>query len=142
VHFFWGAFDLAVTRFSGRIAPPHPGGVPNVPDRVMRDAYSLEVSSAGFWPGSAIAPYPLFYSYAYPEPSGFAEASVQPAAALYDPTLREFILPYEDVQRADDPDETLLAFLQSTYVAAADLGTWDRRSLEVPPETLRAVAGR
>jgi hypothetical protein len=139
VHFFWGSFDLAVTRFSGRIAPPHPGGVPNLPDRVTRDAYSHEVSSAGFWPGGAIAPYPLFYSYAYPEPKGFADAKVLPPAARYDTTLHEFILPYEDVRRADEPERVLLSFLQSTYESTADLGSWDRRSLEVPPETLRAV---
>ena len=138
VHFFWGGFDLAVTRFSGRIAPPHPS-VPNIPDRVTRDAYSHEVSSAGFWPGGATAPYPFFYSYAYPEPKGFAGATVQPASARYDTTLREFVLPYDDMRQAADPEQALLAFLQSTYVAAADLGAWDRRSLEVPPETLRAV---
>ena len=139
VHFFWGSFDLAVTRFSGRLAPPHPGGVPNLPDRVTRDAYSHEVSSAGFWPGGAVAPYPLFYSYAYPEPKGFADATVQPPSARYDATLHEFILPYADLRHADDPERTLLAFLQSTYEAAADLGGWDRRSLEVPAETLRTV---
>jgi hypothetical protein len=137
VHFFWGAFDLAVTRFSGRIAPPHPGGIPNLPDRVTRDAYSHEVSSAGFWPGGAVAPYPLFYSYAYPEPRGFAESRAQPPAARYDATLHEFVLPYADVRRSAEPAETLLAFLQSTYEAAAELGAWDRRSLEVPAETLR-----
>jgi hypothetical protein len=137
VHFFWGAFDLAVTRFSGRIAPPHPGGIPNLPDRVTRDAYSHEVSSAGFWPGGAVAPYPLFYSYAYPEPRGFAESRAQPPAARYDATLHEFVLPYDDVRRSAEPAETLLAFLQSTYEAAAELGAWDRRSLEVPAETLR-----
>ena len=139
VHFFWGSFDLAVTRFSGRTAPPHPGGVPNLADHVTRDAYSHEVSSAGFWPGGAVAPYPLFYSYAYPEPKGFAAASARPSAARYDPTLREFVLPYDDVRRSDDPERTLLEFLDSTYVAAADLGHWDRRALEVPAETLRAV---
>ena len=139
VHFFWGSFDLAVTRFSGRIAPLHPGGVPNLPDRVSRDAYSHEVSSAGFWPGGALAPYPLFYSYAYPEPNGFAAATVQPPTATYDSTLHEFILPYEHVRLADEPEQTLLAFLQSTYAAAAELGAWDRASLEVPPETLRSV---
>ena len=139
VHFFWGAFDLAVTRFSGRTAPPHPGGIPNLPDRITRDAYSHEVSSAGFWPGGPAAPYPLFYSYAYPEPTGFAEASVLPSAARYDATMREFILPYDDVRKADNPEAALLAFLESTYVAAADLGLWDRRALEVSPETLRAV---
>jgi len=139
VHFFWGSFDLAVTRFSGRIAPPHPGGVPNLPDRVTRDAYSHEVSSAGFWPGGAIAPYPLFYGYAYPEPKNFAAAQVQPAAARYDTTLHEFVLPYEEMRVSDNPERALLSFLQSTYAAAADLGKWDRRSLEVPQETLDAV---
>jgi len=139
VHFFWGGFDLAVTRFSGRIAPPHPGGVPNVPDRVTRDAYSHEVSSAGFWPGGATAPYPFFYSYAYPEPKGFAGATVQPASARYDTTLHEFVLPYDDMRQAADPERALLAFLESTYVAAADFGAWDRGSLEVPHDTLRAV---
>jgi hypothetical protein len=131
VHFFWGAFDLAVTRFSGRIAPLHPGGIPNLPDRVTRDAYSHEVSSCGFWPGGATSPYPLFYSYAYPEPNGYADASVQPSQAGYDTTLHEFILPYDAVRSAGDPEETLLAFLQSSYEAAADLGAWDRKSLEV-----------
>jgi len=131
VHFFWGAFDLAVTRFSGRVAPPHPGGIPNLPDRVTRDAYSHEVSSCGFWPGGAIAPYPLFYSYAYPEPTGYAGAAVQPGSARYDATLHEFILPYDDVREAADPEERLLAFLQSSYEAAAGLGGWDRKSLEV-----------
>ena len=139
VHFFWGGFDLAVTRFSGRIAPPHPGGVPNVPDRVTRDAYSHEVSSAGFWPGGTTAPYPFFYSYAYPEPKGFAGATVQPASARYDTTLHEFVLPYDDMRQAADPERALLAFLESTYVAAADFGAWDRSSLEVPHDTLRAV---
>jgi hypothetical protein len=130
VHFFWGGFDLAVTRFSGRTAPPHPGGIPNVADRVTRDAYSHEVSSCGFWPGGAPAPYPLFYSYAYPEPSGFAGAPLQPAEARYDSSLREFILPYDAVREADDPDEKLLAFLQSSYEAAANLAHWDRKALE------------
>ena len=138
VHFFWGSFDLAVTRFSGRVAPAHPGGIPNLPDRVVREAYSHEVSSAGFWPGGAGAPYPLFYSYAYPEPKGFADASVEPSSARYDAALHEFVLPYDDVRRADDPESTLLEFLQSTYVAAADLGGWDRAALEVPAQTLRS----
>jgi hypothetical protein len=133
VHFFWGSFDLAVTRFSGRIAPPHPGGVPNLPDRVTRDAYSHEVSSCGFWPGGAAAPYPLFYSYAYPEPGGFAAAPLQPSGARYDAALREFVLPYAVVSEAEAPEETLLAFLQSTYEAAANLGHWDRRALEASP---------
>ena len=133
VHFFWGSFDLAVTRFSGRTAPPHPGGVPNLPDRVTRDAYSHEVSSCGFWPGGAAVPYPLFYSYAYPEPVGFAAAPLQPPGARYDAALREFVLPYSVVSEAGAPEETLLAFLQSTYEAAADLGRWDRRALEASP---------
>jgi uncharacterized protein DUF5996 len=131
VHFFWGAFDLAVTRFSGRVAPPHPGGIPNLPDRVTRDAYSHEVSSCGFWPGGAPAPYPLFYSYAYPEPEGFAGAPMQPAEARYDPSLREFVLPYDAVRESDAPEEKLLSFLQASYEAAADLGHWDRKSLDV-----------
>jgi len=130
VHFFWGSFDLAVTRFSGRVAPPHPGGVPNLPDRVTRDAYSHEVSSCGFWPGGTPAPYPLFYSYAYPEPNGFAGAPVQPSEARYDASMHEFILPYDAVREANDPEEKLLAFLQTTYEAAANLAHWDRKSLE------------
>ena len=142
VHFFWGSFDLAVTRFSGRVAPPHAGGVLNLPDRVTRDAYSHEVSSAGFWPGGALAPYPLFYSYAYPEPAGFADAKVQPPSARYESALHEFILPYDALRRADDPEQTLLAFLQSTYAAAAELGAWDRASLEVPSAVLRLVSGQ
>jgi hypothetical protein len=142
VHFFWGAFDLAVTRFSGRVAPPHPGGVPNLPDRVTRDAYSHEVSSCGFWPGGAPAPYPLFYSYAYPEPEGFAGAPVQPSEARYDPTLREFILPYDAVREADEPDEKLLSFLQASYEAAADLGHWDRKSLDVTSSPERRATAR
>jgi len=133
VHFFWGSFDLAVTRFSGRVAPPHPGGVPNLPDRVTRDAYSHEVSSCGFWPGGAAAPYPLFYSYAYPEPPGFADAAVQPPGARYDPVLREFVLPYDVVREADAPEQTLAAFLQTTYEAAAERGKWDRSALEASP---------
>src|SRR5438067_519080 len=114
-------------------------GAPNLADRVTRDAYSHEVSSAGFWPGGEIAPYPLFYSYAYPEPKGFADAHVRPLSARYDGTLHEFVLPYDDVRRADDPEATLLAFLQSTYAAAADLGAWDRGSLEVSAEALRGL---
>lgn len=130
VHFFWGAFDLAVTRFSGRRAPRHPGGIPNCPDRVMVEAYSHEVESAGFWPGDARFAEAAFYAYAYPEPEGFAAATVAPAAARYDTTLREFILPYEAVRRSPDPRRDVLAFLQSTYDAAADLAGWDRRALE------------
>ena len=136
VHFFWGAFDLAVTRFSGRPAPRHPGGVPNLPDDVVRDAYSHEVSSAGFWPGSEAVAYPLFYSYGYPEPPGFAQARIVPDAARYDTTLREFVLPYDHVRRAAKPEEELMAFLQSTYEAAADRGAWDRSVLDVPAATL------
>jgi hypothetical protein len=130
VHFFWGAADLAVTRFSGRPAPPHPGGIPNLPDWVTREAYSHEVSSCGFWPGGGAVPYPAFYSYAYPEPDGFAGAAIGPAGAFYSPDLREFILPYDVVRESADPDETLLRFLQSTYEAAAELGGWDRAALE------------
>ena len=131
VHFFWGSFDLAVTRFSGRSAPPHPGGIPHLPDAVTREAYSHEVSSVGFWPGSAGTPSePLFYSYAYPAPARFADAPVEPPAARYDPAFAEFILDYDAVRQAPDPDEALLAFLESTYAAAAELGRWDRAALE------------
>jgi len=130
VHYFWGAPDLAVTRFSGRPAPLHPGGIPNLPDRVTREAYSHEVSSCGFWPGGGPVPYPVFYAYAYPEPAGFAEAPIEPAAAFYSPDLHEFILPYDVVREAVSPDDTLLAFLQTSYDAAAMLGEWDVASLE------------
>ncbi len=130
VHFFWGSFDLAVTRFSGRPAPPHPGGVPHLPDAVTREAYSQEVSSLGFWPGNAAAPTPIFYSYAYPEPSGFAQAKIQPDAAFYETKLREFILPYDAVRTAEKPDQVLLNFAQSAYDAASKLGKWDRAALE------------
>jgi hypothetical protein len=126
VHFFWGSFDLAVTRFSGRAAPRHPAGVPNMPDWVAREAYSEEVSSAGFWLGGEAHPEPIFYSYAYPAPDGFAAASVEPGAATFHEGLGEFVLPYEAVRTAADPDAALLAFLESTYEAAADLATWDR----------------
>ncbi|HEX2463116.1 MAG TPA: DUF5996 family protein [Thermoanaerobaculia bacterium] len=132
VHFFWGSFDLAVTRFSGRLAPVHPGGVPNLPDPVTREAYSHEVSSAGFWPGTVGGPvdYPAFYSYAYPTPAGFAQAPVDPASAFFHDGLGEFVLPYDAVRSAPSPDEMLLEFLQSTYEAAASLGRWDRAALE------------
>jgi hypothetical protein len=130
VHFFWGSFDLAVTRFSGRQAPPHPGGVPNLPDAVAREAYSHEVSSAGFWPGGGPIDYAAFYSYAYPAPDGFAAAKVQPAETFYSKELGEFILPYDAVRTARAPEPALMAFLQSTYQAAADLGKWDRKDLE------------
>jgi hypothetical protein len=133
IHFFWGSFDLAVTRFSGRPAPLHPGGVPGLPDAVTREAYSHEVSSAGFWPGGGAVDYPAFYSYAYPQPPDFGEAEVRPAAARYDKALGEFLLPYEAVRTADAPDEMLLEFLQSTYEAAATRGKWDRAALEGPP---------
>ncbi|HVE49686.1 MAG TPA: DUF5996 family protein [Casimicrobiaceae bacterium] len=142
VHFFWGAFDLAVTRFSGRVAPLHPAGVPNLPDRVVRDAYSHEVSSAGFWPGGATTPYALFYSYAYPEPNGFANRRVEPSATRYDTTLKEFVLPYDDMRNSDDPEVGLMAFLRSTYEAAADLSGWDRAALEVPAERLSMLQNR
>ena len=130
VHLFWGAMDLAVTRFSGRTAPPHPGGIPNLPDRVTRDSYSHEVSSCGFWTGSAPIDYPAFYAYAYPEPPQFGEAKVLPAAAFYSPEFREFILPYDVVRESPNPDATLLEFFQSTYEVAADRGGWDRAALE------------
>ncbi len=130
VHFFWGSFDLAVTRFSGRPAPPHPGGVPHLPDAITREAYSQEVSSLGFWPGNAAMPTPVFYSYAYPEPPGFSEAKVRPDAAFYESKLREFILPYEAVRNAETQDKTLLDFAQSAYDAASQLGKWDRDALE------------
>ena len=125
VHFFWGSFDLAVTRFSGRKAPERPGA-----DRITREAYSHEVSSAGFWPGGGNITAPAFYSYAAPEPEGFAAQKVQPAAAFYHPELKEFLLMYDDVRMAESPREMLLQFLQSTYDAAANLGQWDRRALE------------
>jgi hypothetical protein len=130
VHFFWGGPDLAVTRFSGRTAPEHPGGIPNCPDWVTREAYSHEVSSCGFWPGNEALPYPVFYSYAYPEPAGFSAKRVRPDQAGYNDAFREFILPYDVVRQAPSPDATLLDFLQDTYEAAADLGRWDRPALE------------
>jgi hypothetical protein len=130
VHFFWGSFDLAVTRFSGRPAPRHPGGVPNLPDAVAHEAYSHEVSSAGFWPGGGAIDYPAFYSYAYPAPSGFRETKVKPDAAFFSEALGEFILPYDAVRTASDPDKALLDFLQSTYEAAANSAKWDRDALE------------
>jgi len=130
VHFFWGSFDLAVTRFSGRLAPKHPGGVPHLSDDVAREAYSHEVSSAGFWPGGGAIEYPAFYSYAYPEPEGFRTTKVRPDAAFFSTELGEFILPYDAVRSAARPDEVLLEFLQSTYEAAADAAKWDRAALE------------
>jgi len=133
VHFFWGSFDLAVTRFSGRRAPPHPGAVPFLADEVVRDAYSHEVSSAGFWPGGSGFTRAAFYSYAYPEPKGFRTSSVQPSAAFFGEALGEFLLPYDAVRTASDPDGALLGFLNTTYEAAARSGKWDRAALECPP---------
>jgi hypothetical protein len=134
-HFWWGAFDLACTRFSGRPAPTHPGGFPNLPDYVTREAYSHECISAGWWPGSVGAiDEPAFYAYAYPEPPGCPEARVGPAAVRYETAMREWILPYETVRTAADPEAALLDFLQSTYEAAADLGRWDRAVLDRAPE--------
>jgi hypothetical protein len=132
VHFFWGSFDLAVTRFSGRRAPRHPGGVPHLPDDVTCEAYSHEVSSAGFWPGSGAIDYPAFYSYAYPEPPGFRATRVRPEAAFFSEALGEFILPYDAVRLSAQPDQALLDFLQSTYEAAANAAKWDRDALECP----------
>jgi hypothetical protein len=131
VHFFWGAMDMAVTRFSGRRAPRHPGGAPNCADWVMVEGYSHELSSCGFWPGGGEEG--AFYAYAYPEPDGFRTSPVTPAAAFYSEENGQFLLPYEAVRRADDPDATLLGFLQSTYEAAAIHGDWDRDALEYAP---------
>ena len=130
VHFFWGSFDLAVTRFSGRRAPRHPGGVPHLPDEVAWEAYSHEVSSAGFWPGSGAIDYPAFYCYAYPEPAAFRATRVRPDAAFFSEALGEFILPYDAVRTAAQPEQALLEFLQSTYEAAANAAKWDRDQLE------------
>jgi hypothetical protein len=132
VHFFWGSFDLAVTRFSGRRAPPHPGGAPGLSDAVMREAYSHEVSSAGFWPGGGAINYAAFYSYAYPMHEGFKTSAVRPEAAYFNDALGEFLLPYDAVRAAGDPEAALLDFLQSTYEAAANAGNWDREALECP----------
>ena len=137
VHFFWGSFDLAATRFSGRPAPRHPGGAPNCPDYVMVEAYSRECSSIGFWPGGGVMAEPAYYAYAYPEPAGYAQAPVRPDGARYDAALREFVLPYEAVRSAAEPDDALLAFCESTYAAAADRGDWDRSTLDRPPGTAR-----
>jgi hypothetical protein len=143
VHLFWGSFDLAVTRFSGRPAPPHPGGFPALPDAVTREAYSHEVSSAGFWPGGGGVDEATFYAYAYPVPAGFGDAPVEPAAASFYQPLGEFVLPYEAVRTAADPEAALMAFLTTTYAAAASLGAWDRTVLECPvgvPRVPRATA--
>ena len=132
VHFFWGSFDLAATRFSGRVAPKHPGGFPGLPDAVTCEAYSHEEASVGFWPGSDAFPHAAFYAYAYPLPEGYAAAKVQPAAAAWNADLGEFLLPYDAVRTAADSDAALLAFCQSTYDAAADLADWNRAALECP----------
>ena len=142
VHLFWGAPDLAVTRFSGRPAPPHPGGFPHLPDAVAREAYSQEVSSLGFWPGSEAMPQAIFYSYAYPEPKGFAEAKVKPGAAAYNSQFHEFILPYDAVRAAKSPDDAILEFAQSTYDAASILAKWDRAVLEEKKPSLHSASKR
>jgi hypothetical protein len=142
VHLFWGAFDLAVTRFSGRPAPLHPGGMPHLPDDVAQEAYSHEGSSAGFWPGGPGMEQAVFYSYAYPEPPGFRDTPVSPSAAAFDATFGEFVLPYEAVRTAPDPDAALIAFLSSTYAAAADCANWDRAALECgfgEPDVVRKI---
>lgn len=139
VHLFWGALDLAVTRFSGRRAPLHAGGIPSLPDDVAREAYDREVSSAGFWPGGNGIDYPAFYAYAYPAPNGFRSASVRPDAALWHDALSEFVLPYDAVRSADDPDAALMAFLVSTYEAAAQGAGWDRDMLDCGPGRPRTV---
>jgi hypothetical protein len=141
-HFFWGSFDLASTRFSGRRSPRHPGGVPGLPDTVTVEAYSDQEASLGFWPGSDAYPQAAFYAYAWPAPAGYAEARVAPDAAHFDATLSEFILLYDAVRTAPDPETALLSFCQSTYDAAADLGEWARESLECPlgsPKVPRTV---
>jgi hypothetical protein len=130
VHFFWGSFDVAVTRFSGRSAPEHPGGIPNLADRVTREAYSRELTSAGWWPGSAAYPAPAFYAYAYPTPDGLAKAAVEPEQAFFDEALGEFLLPYGSVREAPDPDDALLRFLRTTHAAAADLAHWEEATPE------------
>ncbi|MGB5237993.1 MAG: DUF5996 family protein [Flavobacteriaceae bacterium] len=130
VHLFWGAFDLAVTRFSGNPAPLHPGGMPNMPLEVMQEAYSQEVSSAGFWPGSKDFPTPIFYAYAYPSPEGFAEQDVKPNQAFFSQEMGEFMLKYDDVRNAENPEETLYDFLQTTYEAAVNISDWNRKKLE------------
>ena len=134
VHFFWGSFDLAVTRFSGRTAPPHPGGIPHLPDRVVREAYSHENTSVGWWPGNGAFGRPAFFAYAYPEPAGYREGAPLPAGAFYHEELREYLLPWDDVIAARDPDATLRAFMEGTHARAADAAGWDRAALERPPE--------
>jgi hypothetical protein len=142
VHFFWGSFDLAVSRFSGRAAPPHPGGIPNLPNWVAREAYSHEVASAGFWPGGGAHPFPFFYSYVYPEPEGYSSRAITPPDAFYSSELREYVLPYDAVRQSATPETVLRDFLRSTYEAAADLGEWDRAALERDLDPRATGAGR
>lgn len=137
VHFFWGSFDLAITRFSGRRAPEHPGGIPHLSNDVVREAYSHEEMSCGFWPGNAMYPHAAFYSYAYPEPDRFSKAKIMPPEAIYNQDLHEFVLPYEIVRTSLEPAATLMSFLESSYRAAANLGHWDRDMLEVSPYLYR-----
>jgi hypothetical protein len=137
VHLFWGSFDLAVTRFSGRRAPLHPGGIPHLPDAVTREAYSHEVSSAGFWPGGGGVDFAAFYSYAYPSPPGFGDTPVLPTSAYFDPKLGEFLLPYDSLRKETDPERTLMVFLETTYAAAANLSGWERAELECGIGALR-----
>ncbi|MEM9297139.1 MAG: DUF5996 family protein [Bacteroidota bacterium] len=131
VHFFWGAFDIAVTRFSGRKAPLHQGGMPNMPLEVMQEAYSQEVSSVGFWPGSEASPIPVFYSYCYPTPADFSKQKIRPTEAFWSQEMGEYFLKYDDVRKATDPEDMLLSFLRTTYEAAANTGRWDRENLEI-----------
>ncbi|MGH7657042.1 MAG: DUF5996 family protein, partial [Gemmatimonadales bacterium] len=132
VHFFWGSFDLALTRFSGRRAPPHPGGFPNMPDWITREAYSHEVASMGFWPGGPASPAPAFYAYAYPVPEGLGAEPVEPAGAFYSEEMREYFLPYEAMRKTPDPDHALQRFLETTYDAITRKAYWDRNSLDSP----------
>jgi hypothetical protein len=136
VHFFWGGFDMALTFFSGRRAPTHPGGIPHLADWVTREAYSHECTSRGFWPGSGAVQEPAFYAYAYPQPEGFEHQSIEPAEAFWSPEMREYLLRYEDVRGAADPDALLLGFFRSTHAAAAELGGWDRAALERAPSAI------
>ncbi len=137
VHFFWGSFDLAVTRFSGKRAPEHPGGIPHLPDEVVREAYSHEVMSCGFWPGNEIYPHAAFYAYAYPEPENFSKERILPPESFYHADLHEFVLPYESVRTSGDPAGVILSFFESAYRSAANLGHWDRDILEVSPTLQR-----
>jgi hypothetical protein len=139
VHFFWGSFDLAISRFSGRKAPEHPGGVPHLSDSIVKEAYSHEVMSVGFWPGNEMYPHPAFYAYAYPEPEGFSKARVTPPEAYYHKEMKEFILPYETVRTSIDPARTLMSFIDSAYRAAANLGQWERDDLEIGPHLSRLI---